>query len=398
MSLFSQLRVLDASTLLAAPLAASMLGDFGAEVIKVEDPKRGDPIRTYLPQRNGISLIHKVTNRNKHSVAIDLRHPEGQELFRQLAKTCDVVICNFRLRTIRRWQIDYDDLSAGNPRLVMLHLTAFGRTGPYRERPGFARVSEAFCGLMGITGFPDQPVPAGYPVVDGLTGLVGALGICMALYDRERTGKGQLVDLSLYEGMLRILEDVLIGYDQTGEGRTRIGTANPYVAPNDIYRCSDGEWIALPVSTDVVFERFAQAIGKPELARDNRFVTNISRVENRVELDELIVGWLRHHTAKAAAALLQEHGVPCGPVYMASDILSDAHIKDRGSVSSVFDEELQSELRMQAPVPILSRTPGSIRFPGKPRGSDTFAILQRLLNLTSERCEALKRDGTIGSS
>jgi crotonobetainyl-CoA:carnitine CoA-transferase CaiB-like acyl-CoA transferase len=398
MSLFSQLRVLDASTLLAAPLAASILGDFGAEVIKIEDPNRGDPIRTYLPQRDGVSLIHKVTNRNKYPVALDLRRAEGQEIFRQLAAKSDVVICNFRLPTMQAWHIDYDELAAVNPRLVMLHLTAYGRTGPYRDRPGFARVAEAFCGLMGITGFPDQPVPAGYPIVDGLTGLVGALGICMALYDRERTGLGQLVDLGLYEGMLRIMEDILIGYDQTGEGRSRIGTANPYVSPNDIYRCQDGQWLALPVSTDAVFERFADAIGKPEIASDERFLTNEARVAHRAELDELIVGWLAHRSAKAAATLLQEHSVPCGLVYMAADILSDPQIEERGSVTTIFDEELRTELRMQAPVPALSRTPGSVRFPGKPRGSDTVAVLQRLLNLSSEKCEALRHDGVIAIS
>jgi crotonobetainyl-CoA:carnitine CoA-transferase CaiB-like acyl-CoA transferase len=300
---------------------------------------------------------------------------------------------------MQRWNIDYADLAALNPRLVMLHLTAFGRTGPYRDRPGFARVAEAFCGLMGITGFADRPpVPTGYPVVDGLSGLVGALGICMALYDRERTGMGQLVDLGLYEGMLRILEDVLIGYDQTGESRSRIGTANPYVAPNDIYRCGDGQWLAVPVSTDVIFERFAKAMGKPEIAKDARFLTNIARVTNRIQLDEIIGEWLAKQTVKSAAAILQEHEVPCGPVYTAADILSDQHIKERRNIASVFDEELQSELRMQAPVPTLSRTPGSIRFPGKPRGRDTLEVLQRLLKLSREKCETLERDGIISSS
>jgi crotonobetainyl-CoA:carnitine CoA-transferase CaiB-like acyl-CoA transferase len=399
MSLFSGLRILDASTLLAAPLAASMIGDFGAEVIKVEDPKRGDPLRTYLPQRSGVSLIHKVTNRNKYQIAVDLRRSEGQDLFRKLASQCDVVICNFRIKTLQSWRIDYEELAALNSRLIMLHLTAFGRTGPYSERPGFARVAEAFCGLMGITGFPDgPPVPAGYPVVDGLTGIFGALGVCMALYDRERTGLGQLIDLSLYEGMLRILEDTLIGYDETSEGRSRVGTANPYVAPNDVYRCNDGGWLALPISTDTTFERFAVAIGRPELATDPRFATNVARVRHREELDTVIMAWLAQHTVTSAGTVFEKHQVPCGPVYGARDILEDAHILARGSVVGVFDDELGSELKMQAPIPLMSRTPGSVRFPGRPKGSDTIAVLQRLLGLSTERCEELLRERIISSS
>ncbi|HVT30932.1 MAG TPA: CoA transferase [Lacipirellulaceae bacterium] len=399
MTLFSGLRILDASSLLAAPLAASMLGDFGAEVIKIEDPKRSDPLRSYPPQREGVSLIHKVTNRNKQQIAIDLRCAEGQDLFRKLAAQSDVVICNFRVGTLRKWGLDYEQLAVANQRLIMLHLTAYGRTGPYADLPGFARVAEAFCGLMGITGFPDgPPIPAGYPVVDGLTGIVGALGISMALYDRERTGLGQLVDLSLYEGMLRILEDTLIGYDQLGEGRSRVGTANPYVAPNDIYRCGDGGWIALPISTDSVFERFMQAIGSPELARDPRFTTNIVRVRHRAELDHSINGWLARQSVKSAVAILQDHEVPCGAVYGAREILADPHICQRGSVIGVFDEELGSELRMQAPVPMMSRTPGAVRFPGRPKGSDTIAVLRRLAGLSPEQCEDLVRAGVIASS
>ena len=395
-SLFTGLRVLDASTLLAAPLAASILGDFGAEVIKIEDPRRGDPLRTYLPQRDGVSLIHKVTNRNKHQVSLDLRNAEGRELFRRLVVECDVVVLNFRLPTLQGWQLDYSDLAPLNPRLIMLHLTAYGRTGPYRERPGFARVSEAFSGIMGITGFPDrQPVPAGYPVVDGLTGLVGALALCMALYDRERTGLGQLVDLALYDGMFRILEDVVIGYDQTGESRERLGTANPYVAPNDIYRCADGEWLVLPVSTEVMFERLGVAMGTPELARDARFSSNVERVHHRVELDALINRWLSGLTAAEAARILQEHNVPCGPVYSAAEILEDPHMRARGSIASVFDDELKTSLRMQAPMPLLSRTPGAIRFPGRPKGADTFEILQRILNISADTCRELAQNGII---
>lgn len=399
MSVFSGLRILDASTLIAAPLAASMVGDFGAEVIKVEDPKRGDPLRSYLPQRSGVSLIHKVTNRNKYQISIDLRRAEGQELFRKLASQCDVVVCNFRIRTLQKWRIDYPELKAANPRLIMLHLTAFGRTGPYAERPGFARVAEAFSGLMEITGFPDRPpVPTGYPVVDGLAGIVGALGISMALYDRERTGQGQLIDLGLYEGMLRILEDTIIGYDQTREGRSRVGTANPYVAPNDIYRCGDGGWLALPISTDTTFERFAVAIGHEGLVRDPRFATNIARVRNRAELDVIITNWLAQHGVSSAAAVLQKHEVPCGPVYGAREILEDAHIRARRSVVSVFDDELGSELKMQAPIPLMSRTPGSIRFPGRPKGNDTVAILQRLLGFSTRECDELLDAGVISSS
>lgn len=373
---FDGVRVIDCATLLAGPIAAGLLGDWGAEVVKVEAPGSGDPLREYPPIVNGISLLHKVTNRNKLSATFNLRVPEGQQLLRELAADSDVLIVNFRPQTMVRWGLDYESLREVNPGLVMLHVTAYGRSGPYSDRPGFARIAESFAGLAHITGFPDrEPVLSGYPLVDALTGLYGAWSIAGALHRRARTGEGALLDLSLYDGLLRLLEDLVVGVEPTGEQRERVGNTNPNVAPNALYRAADGEYLVIPASTNSTFRRLMVCIDRADLADDPRFATNPGRVAERQQLDQAIEEWLSHHSRDDAVQLLQKHDVPAGVVMSPRDILADGHIEERGNLRQVHDEETGIDLTMQAPVPLGE---GAIRFPGRPLGADTEAVLSRL--------------------
>lgn len=373
---FDGVRVVDCATLLAGPIAAGLLGDWGAEVVKVEAPGAGDPLREYPPIANGVSLLHKVTNRNKLSATFDLRVPEGQQLLRELAIDSDVLIVNFRPQTLARWGLDYEALREANPGLVMLHVTAYGRSGPYSARPGFARIAESFAGLAHITGFPDrEPVLSGYPLVDALTGLYGAWSIAGALHRRARTGQGALLDLALYDGLLRLLEDLVVGVEPTGEQRERVGNTNPNVAPNALYRAADGEYVVIPASTNSTFRRLMRCIGREDLAHDARLATNPGRVAERPMLDQAIEEWLSRHGRHDAVRLLQEHDVPVGVVMSPRDILEDRHIEERGNLQRVHDDETGTDLTMQAPVPLGE---GVIRFPGRPLGADTDEVLTRL--------------------
>ncbi|MFD6426107.1 CaiB/BaiF CoA transferase family protein [Streptomyces sp. NPDC060198] len=330
-------RVLDISTVLAGPLASSLLAEFGAEVIKVEQPGAGDPARGYPPlDDDGVSAGWAVVGRNKSSVTIDLHHPEAAGLVGRLAATADVVVTNFRPATLRRFSIDFEDLLAHRPDLVMVHVSAFGRTGPYAERPGFARVAEAFAGLTHRTGFPDgPPVFAGYPVADGVTGIYAAFAAMLALRQRDLTGEPQLADIGLYEPLLRMMEDFIVDYGETGEVRERQGNENPHISPNNLYRTRDGRWMALPASTEQMWRRLVVAMDAPDLAA---YDTMSARIEHRAEIEGRVAAWVADHDLAPLTALLDEAGVACGPVNSAADICADPHVRERGSVVEVTDE------------------------------------------------------------
>lgn len=373
---FEGIRVVDCATLLAGPIAAGLIGDWGADIIKVEAPGAGDPLRAYPPIVEGVSLLHKVTNRNKRSTTLNLRTPEGQQLLRELALSSDVLIVNFRPQTLHKWGLDYEILRKDNPGLVMLHVTAYGRSGPYSARPGFARIAESFAGLAHITGFKDrEPVLSGYPLVDALTGLYGAYAIAGALHRRAETGEGALIDLALYDGLLRLLEDLVVGVGPTGEQRERVGNTNPNVAPNSMYRTGDGEYVVIPASTDAIFQRLMECVGRRDLADDPALRTNPGRVAGRAVLDGAIDEWLSTRTRDEAVSLLHAHEVPAGVVMSPRDILADAHVAERGNLQVVRDEETDLDLHMQAPVPLGE---GSIRFVGRPLGADTDEVLRQL--------------------
>ncbi|GAC1418057.1 MAG: CoA transferase [Candidatus Velthaea sp.] len=385
-SVLAGITVIDMSTILAAPLAASLLGDFGAHVIKIEHPETGDPVRAYPPQKHGVSLQNKVVNRNKRSVAADLNTPEGRDIVRRLVPSADIVVTNFRLETLQKWQLDYDDLRALNESLIVLHVTGFGRTGPYKNRPGFARVAEAFSGLAYMTGFPDRPpLFAGYPIADGIGGIFGAYSILLALVHRMNTGKGQLVEFGLYEPILKLMEGLVVGYDQAGRIPERAGTHNREVAPNDVYQCSDGEWVVLPASTQRMFERLCEAMGSPELALDPRFRTNLDRVGHRAELDEYVRAYFGVRTAAQAAEHLQALGVACTTVNSVRDVIGDVHVRERGGLIRVHDTELDADVLLQNVLPIMSESPGSIRHLGEALGTSTQDVLAELAQTATEQ-------------
>ncbi len=395
-SILAGLRVLDASTIIAGPLTASLLGDFGAEVIKVEEPQRGDPIRAYARTANGVPLYHKVTNRNKQSITLDLRHPSAQDLFRRLAQHCDVVIVNFRPATLTRWHIDYDDLQPDHQGLVMLHLSAFGRSGPYRDRPGFARIAEAFAGLTAITGYSDgPPLFSGFPLADGITGIYGAYSVLLALQYRQQTGKGQLIDLGLYEPIVRMLEDLPAVYHAMDVVRGRHGNQNPGVAPNDVYPARDGQWVVLPISTQRMFERLALAMGQPALVDDPRFCDNAHRILNRAVLDEKIREFFQTKDSADMVHYLEEFGVAAGMVNSIADVMRDPQIEARSNLVSMDDAESGDKIMMPNVVPNLTESPGQIRFVGEAIGASNERIYGELLGLSPEQLDALHQGGVI---
>lgn len=390
------IRIIDAGTVLASPGLCALLSDFGAEVIKVEQPVDGDPLRRYPPHVDGQSLTSKVTNRNKYSATLDLRDERGRELFRGLVATADAVVLNYRLPTLRRWGLDYDQLRAVRPDLVMLHLTGYGRTGPYADRPGFARVAEAFIGLTYMTGYPDRsPIPSGYAVADAIGAVYGAYSLLLALFHQKATGTGQLVDLALYEATMRVLDGVYVGYDQAGRIPEREGTINPGIAPHDIYPTADEAYISLPVSTQNMFVRLCEVIGHPDLPDDPRFATNVDRVAHRAELDAYVAPFIRSRTAAEFLALTNAVGIAASRINNVADFVDDPHVKERGSLTAVPDPNLDRDILMQAVFPLLSETPGAISWPGREPGQDNEYVYRRLLGLAPDRLDALSRDGVI---
>ncbi len=395
-SVLAGIRVLDASTIIAGPLAAGLLGDFGAEVIKIEQPKTGDPIRSYARTAQGVSLYHKVTNRNKRSITLDLHKASAQELFTRLASHCDVVITNFRPVTLASWNIDYPDLKSVSPNLVMLHLSAFGRTGPHRDRPGFARIAEAFAGLTAITGEPDgPPLFSGFPLADGIGGVYGAYSVLLALLHRQRSGEGQLIDLALYEPIIRMLEDIPAVFEATGMVRTRQGNQNPGVAPNDLYPTRDGRWIVLPISTQRMFERLTVAMGQPELIHDPRFYDNDHRITHRQALNEYLVAFLGTKDADDMVIYLESYGVAAGTVNSINDIVADPHIIDRKNFVSMRDDESQSTILMPNVVPRLESTPGHVSHTGESLGASNTYVYRQLLGLSEYDLDRLHDEGAI---
>ncbi|MEU6845598.1 CoA transferase [Streptomyces sp. NPDC046716] len=385
-------RVLDISTVLAGPLASSLLAEFGAEVIKVEQPGTGDPARSYPPLEDGVSAGWAVIGRNKSSVTVDLHHPEAAALVGRLVATADVVVTNFRPATLRRFAIDFDDLVAHRPDLVMVHVSAYGRTGPYADRPGFARVAEAFAGLTHRTGFSDgPPVFAGYPVADGVTGIYAAFAAMLALRQRDLTGEPQLADIGLYEPLLRMMEDFIVDYGATGTVRDRQGNENPHISPNNLYRTRDGRWLALPASTEQMWRRLIAAMDAPDLAA---YDSMTARIEHRAEIEGRVSAFVASHDLRPLTELLDAAGVACGPVNTAADICADPHVRARGSVVEVTDAHDGRTRLVQGSAGRFSGFEQTIG-PSAPRlGEHTRAVLKDL-GVTGETIDALADRGVI---
>jgi len=390
-------RVLDLATFVAAPVCATLLGEFGAEVIKVEQPGVGDDLRRLGRQVDGVSLWWLTEARNKKSITCNLRMPAGQALIRRLLRDIDIVTENFRPGTLERWNLSYDDLRRDYPSLIMVRISAFGQTGPYRERPGFGRIAAAVGGLSYLSGDPDRPpaTPGTPTIPDYLAGVMGAFGALLALRHRERTGDGQMVDLALYEPILRMLDELIPVYGATGHVRERIGSGTEYVVPHNHYRARDNHWVAIACTNERMFERFAQAMGRPDLTTDPRFRTMADRVANRTEMDQLVQEWVGQREAKLLLTLLEGAAVPASLVYSVRDLFEDPHMEARENIVP-FIEPILGTLHMPNVVPKLSLTPGRIIHTG-PRtpGEHNEEIYIGKLGLTRERLAVLKDQGVI---
>jgi crotonobetainyl-CoA:carnitine CoA-transferase CaiB-like acyl-CoA transferase len=389
-------KILDLATFVAAPFCCTMLGEFGAEVIKIEQPGRGDDLRRLgTPARDGLSYWWLVESRNKKSITCNLRSPEGQDLIRRLAARADVLAENFRPGTMERWGLGWDELRRVNPRLVMVRISAFGQTGPYSARPGFGRIAGAMSGVSYISGYPDRPpVSPGTPTIpDYLAGVLGAFGALVALRHRDRTGEGQMVDVSLYAPMLRMLDEMIPAYAATGHIRERIGSGTEYVVPHNHYRARDGRWLAVACTNDRMFERLAQAMQQPDLPQ--RFPTMRDRIERRVELDGLVQDWVGKANAADVLRTLDAAEVPCGPVNSVRDLFADPHVRARGDIVE-FPNPLGGMLAMAGIVPTLSATPGRVERAGPVTpGEHNGEIYGQWLGLDADALRMLTAKGVV---
>ncbi|HEY0398622.1 MAG TPA: CoA transferase [Acidimicrobiia bacterium] len=371
------LRVIDVGQLIAAPLTATLLADFGADVVKVERPGVGDAGREMGPRKGDIPLWWKVNGRNKRSIALDLKDDADREIFRRLVEQADVLVENFAVGVMDRLGLGYETLREWNPGLVQLSVSGFGQTGPRRHSKGFGRNAEAFSGMAYTTGYPDRPpIHLAFPVADSVSGIFGAFAVLAALRERETnpTGEGQMVDLALYEAVFRLMEFTAIAYDQLGEVTEREGARSTYVAPVNTWRTKDGKWASFTGSTQAMVERLFRAIGRPDLLTDPRFLTNKTRMAHRDELDEILSAWMADHTLAEVTRIFDEHQVAIAPVYSIADIFAEPHYWAREAIIEVEDDEL-GPVRMQGVVPKFSRTPGAVRHTGPRIDQDRESIL-----------------------
>ncbi|MGZ4585465.1 MAG: CaiB/BaiF CoA transferase family protein [Mycobacterium sp.] len=392
----SGLRVIDTATLAAGPLVATALGEFGAEVIKVEEPRAGDPLRTWGARRDGVGLVWKSVSRNKKCVTLDLRSADGREVLHQLLGVSDVLVANTRPSTLKRWQLDYESVHARHPELVMLHITGYGRGGPASDRPGYGTLAEAMSGFAHITGQPGAPptLPP-FMLADGVASLAATYAVMMALYHRDVHGAaGQLVDVSLVEPLARLVEQSTLTYDQLGVVETRTGNRADASAPRNVYRTSDDRWIALSSASDSTAARVYRAIERPDLATRSEYVGHVARQERAAEIDDLVSAWVGGHTLDHAMAVFLDADVAAAPVYDARQLLADEHLRARGTFVVVDDPELGA-MTVQAPIAMLSETPGRITHLGPRLGADNDAVYRGLLGMDAGRLSALRAAGTI---
>jgi formyl-CoA transferase len=392
----ADVRVVEMGQLLAGPFCGQLLADFGAEVIKLEDPARGDPMRQWGREKpHGLSLWWPVIARNKKSVTLNLRHPEGQALARRLLGAADILVENFRPGTLERWGLGYDALAERNPGLVLVRVTGFGQDGPYAPRAGYGSIGEAMGGLRYVTGDPSTPPSrSGISIGDSLAGTFAALGALLALHARARTGRGQVVDSAIYEAVLAMMESLVTEYQVAGYTRERTGAILPNVAPSNVYPTADGQLVLVAANQDTVFRRLAAVMARPELADDPRYASHSARGEHQVELDGLIAGWTATLDADRLLEALEEAGVPAGRIYRAADMLTDPHYLARQAIVRLADQEL-GEIAMQNVAPRLSATPGRVAWPGPALGQHNREVYQGLLGLPDEEVERLADQAVI---
>ncbi|GHH94821.1 CaiB/BaiF CoA transferase family protein [Streptomyces capillispiralis] len=386
------LRVLDLATLFAGPLAATLLGDFGAEVVKVEHPRKPDPSRGHGPSKDGIGLWWKVLGRNKRTITLDLSTPGGRATLLRLAEDADVIIENFRPGTLEKWDLGWPELSAVNPRLVLARVTGFGQFGPYAHRPGFGTLAEAMSGFAAITGEPDAPptLPP-FGLADSIAGLATAYAVMAALAGRDRTGEGQVVDMALIEPILTVLGPQPTWYDQLGHVQSRTGNRSQNNAPRGTYRTADGTWVAVSTSAQSIAERVMVLVGRPDLIDEPWFATGEDRARHADVLDEAVGGWIARHTRADVLAAFEKAEAAVAPVQDVRDVMADPQYQALGTITTVDDPEL-GPLRMQNVLFRLSGTPGAIRWAGRPHGADTEEVLTGL-GLTPDDLAALRAEG-----
>ncbi len=393
------LKVLDLSIIVAGGTASSLLADFGAEVIKVERPGAGDPLRNWGPFANGVSLWWKVHSRNKKSITLNLATPEGQDILKKLAAQADVLIEGFRPGAMERWGLGPDDLQAVNPKLVMLRFSGFGQTGPYKDRPGFGTIAECMSGYISMTGFPDTaPNLPPIPLADEIAGLFGAMAGMMALYHRDASGdpnaQGQVVDVSLFEPLFRLCIPHITMFDMLGINRERVGNDFPDAAPRSLYRTSDDRWLGLSATSQSTFERLAQAMGMPNLISRPEFKDNAARLENRDSLNDELEGWLGQRDLEEIMDQLIPSGGVVGPVYDAPQIMSDPHYQARENIIDIDDPEL-GKTKMLGIVPKFSETPGAVNHAGPNVGEHNQHIYGSWLGLDEGELADMTEQGTI---
>jgi len=388
------IRVVEAATLFAAPMATMLLADFGADVVKLEHPRRPDPARGHGPAKDGAGLWFKALSRNKRHATLDLSHPDGQALFLRLAGGADVVVENFRPGTLERWNLGWDELSAANPGLVLARVSGFGQDGPYAHRAGFGTLAEAMSGFAALNGEPDgPPLLPPLALADGVAALATAFAILTALRARETSGRGQVVDVSLLEPLMTLLGPGVSAYDALGELQPRTGNRSSHNAPRNVYRTADDRWVAVSSSATSIAERVMRLVGRADLVDEPWFATGSGRVEHVEEIDAAVAAWIGERTRADVLEAFERAEAAAAPIYDAEDILSDPHFAARGTVASVDDADVGT-LRLPSLLARLSETPGEIRWSGREHGADTADVLGEL-GVDAKRLERLREQGVV---
>ena len=391
------LRILEMGQLLAGPFASVLLAWFGADVIKIEPPGVGDPLRTWRALHKGTALWWYILGRNKKCITVNLRVPKGQAIARRLVEKVDVVLENFKPGTMEKWNLGYEDLKRINPRIIMARVSGWGQTGPYSPKPGFASVAEGVGGLRYVTGYPDRPpVRPNLSLGDSLAGLHTALGILMAVYHRDvaGTGCGQVIDVAIYEAVFNMMEGIVPEYDKCGIIREREGTRLSGIVPTGTYSCKDGKFIIIGGNSDSIFKRLMHAMHRPEMAADPRFEHNNDRVEHEQEIEQAIIAWTRQQSFEEALRVLEEARVPAGPIYSVADMLQDPHFQERGLFEEVTLED-GSTVKLPTFAPKLCATPGGTEWIGPALGAHNQEILGGLLGFSQQELDELAAAGVI---
>jgi crotonobetainyl-CoA:carnitine CoA-transferase CaiB-like acyl-CoA transferase len=391
------IRVIDVSSYLAGPFCSTQLAEFGAEVFKIELPKVGDALRRFgTITKNGDSLPWLSECRNKKSATLDMRTPEGARIMKRLVEQADVFVENFQPGTLEKWGLGWDTLKEINPRLVMVRISGYGQTGPYRDRPGFGRIANAFGGLSFLAGYPDRPpvTPGSATIPDYMAGLYGALGVLLALQARHRTGRGQMIDIGLYEPIFRILDEIAPAYAYKGLVRQRMGPGTVNVVPHSHYPTKDGRWIAIACTNDKIYARLTVAMGEPHLSQPEHWGTLANRERDRAKVDEHVTAWTSRHDRADLLRMCEEAQVPCGPIYSIDEIFEDPQYQSRGNILRMHDDRV-GDLPIPNLVPRLSDTPGAVKWLGPDLGEHNDELFKGVLGMSDDELRRLAAEGVI---